>query len=350
VAAEQLSRYLAARGHQVTLFARGGATGKVAQRLQVEPSWYLSGRRTEALSHSFWSAMRTVRGRYDVVHFHALGPGCAAIVTRLAGIPSVLTVQGLDWQREKWDRWERRVFYRLGTFGLRQMQATIAVAPSLVPALETLGARNVTCIPNGFSDPGMGADGVLERYGLSPGRYVLMLTRLVPEKNLHRVIPAFLRTNVEWPLVVAGGGSHSDDYVTQLRRSAQGSPRVRFIGVVHGQAKAALLQGAGAFLNASAVEGLSVALLEALGTGIPTAVSPIPANLDIFTMAGGGPSPILLDPEDEERLPKAIQRLIEEADGQRHLWRAFAVKVRSRFDWQLIAEQVEGVYRLVVDR
>lgn len=349
VAAEQLSRHLVLRGHEVTLFARGGAPF-TSEGVQVEPTWFLAGRRTEALTHSFWTAGRILGRQYDVVHFHAVGPGSAAVLARLAGRPSVLTVQGLDWERKKWGAWERRFFSVLGAFALRQVTATIAVAPSLVHPLQELGARRVTCIPNGFQAPGSGDPRVLEGLGLTPGQFLLMLTRLVPEKNIHRVIPAYLRSRVPWPLVIAGGGSHSDSYVDELRRLAKGSGRVRFVGVAQGARKATLLQGAGAFLNASTVEGLSVALLEALGMGIPTAISPIPMNLDVFAMAGNAPSPTLLDVQDEENLTKGLEQLVERAELDRPLWRGFASQVRARFSWEVIAGEVEQVYLEVVNR
>ena len=46
---------------------------------------------------------------YDVVHYHCLGPALFSFLPRLAGKKTVVTVQGLDWQRGKWGRIASRV-------------------------------------------------------------------------------------------------------------------------------------------------------------------------------------------------------------------------------------------------
>jgi glycosyltransferase involved in cell wall biosynthesis len=350
LAAEELGRHLAQRGHEVTLYTRGGKRGGVAPGFRLEPSWYLPGRRTEALSHSIWSVLRALRQRFDIVHFHAVGPGSCALLSRAAGMPSVLTVQGLDWERGKWSSVEQRLLRRLAIMGLRRADATIVVAPSLVEPVKSLGAETVACVPNGFSDVGPGDEAALARLELKPGEYLLMLSRLVPEKNIHRVISAYLQTQVSWPLVIAGGGSHTDSYVADLQKLAASSPRVRLVGVVRGAAKATLVRHAGALLNASAVEGLSLALLEALGCGVPVAVSPIPANMDVFALVPGGPTPESLVPDSETEMARVINRVVQMPSHQRLAWRAFGDRVRAAFAWDLIAERVESVYQMVLNR
>jgi len=349
LAVEGLSRALVRRGHDVTLFTRGGDDEEVAG-VRLLPSWYLSGRRSEALSHTLWATIRALGLGYDVIHYHAVGPGSCAALARLAGVPTVVTVQGLDWQREKWHGWERRMIQWLGRLGLRAADAAIAVAPSLVPLLEAQGARCVVCIPNGYADPGEPDGSTLDKFRLLPGRYFLMLTRLVPEKNVHRVIDAYREAQLDWPLVIAGGGSHTDEYVRTLREKAREVPGVYLVGVMRGPAKAALLRSCGAFLNASDVEGLSLAVLEAMGTGVPVGLSHIPANLDFFKFIDldKGARPVLFDPGNLYAIARGLRDLWQLPEGARMAWRRMADDVRDRFAWERLAADTEALYYQVL--
>jgi glycosyltransferase involved in cell wall biosynthesis len=349
LAAEGLSCALARRGHAVTLFTRGGDDEDVGG-VRLHPSWYLPGRRSEALSHTLWGTIRAMRSGYDVIHYHAVGPGSCAALARLAGVPTVVTVQGLDWQREKWRGWERRTIQWLGRLGLRAADAAIAVAPSLVPFVQAEGARRVICIPNGYADPGDADLGALAALRLTPGRYFLMLTRLVPEKNVHRVIAAYGEARVDWPLVIAGGGSHSDDYVRALHDQARHVPGVCLVGVVRGTAKAALLTSCGAFINASDVEGLSLAVLEALGAGVPVGLSHIPANLDIFRMIDFDKDvgPVVFDPGNVDAIAEGLRTLWQLPETLRVARRRLGEHVRDRFAWDRIAAETEAVYSRVL--
>ena len=108
IVVEELSVRLAAMGHQVDCYNRwhgGGNESKMPReykgiRLIRIPTF----RRTalNAFVYSVLAAVRAAAGGYDVIHFHAEGPAAMAFMPRLLGIPVVVTIHGLDWQRAKW--------------------------------------------------------------------------------------------------------------------------------------------------------------------------------------------------------------------------------------------------------
>ena len=55
-----------------------------------------------AVSSSAFAALYSAFGRYDVVHIHAEGPAFFAWLPKMFGKRVVVTVHGIDWQREKW--------------------------------------------------------------------------------------------------------------------------------------------------------------------------------------------------------------------------------------------------------
>ena len=55
-----------------------------------------------AVSASFFAALCSAFGRYDVVHIHAEGPAFFCWIPKLFGKRVINTIHGLDWDREKW--------------------------------------------------------------------------------------------------------------------------------------------------------------------------------------------------------------------------------------------------------
>ena len=55
-----------------------------------------------AVSSSFFAALYSAFGRYDVVHIHAEGPAFFCWIPKLFGKRVISTIHGLDWAREKW--------------------------------------------------------------------------------------------------------------------------------------------------------------------------------------------------------------------------------------------------------
>lgn len=54
------------------------------------------------MSSSFFAALYSAFGRYDVVHIHAEGPAFFCWIPKLFGKRVISTIHGLDWAREKW--------------------------------------------------------------------------------------------------------------------------------------------------------------------------------------------------------------------------------------------------------
>lgn len=55
-----------------------------------------------AVSSSFFAALYSAFGRYDVVHIHAEGPAFFEWLPKMFGKRVVVTVHGLDWKCRKW--------------------------------------------------------------------------------------------------------------------------------------------------------------------------------------------------------------------------------------------------------
>jgi glycosyltransferase involved in cell wall biosynthesis len=103
---EEIGKRLTRMGHHVTAYCRTYFTppGKEHNGMEVVRLPTIRSKHLETLIHTFLSTLHVLVQPCDVVHYHALGPALFAFIPRLAGKKTVVTVQGLDWERKKWGR------------------------------------------------------------------------------------------------------------------------------------------------------------------------------------------------------------------------------------------------------
>ena len=146
-----------------------------------------------AVSSSFFAALYSAFGRYDVVHIHAEGPAFFCWIPKLFGKRVISTIHGLDWAREKWKFGVGSKFIRQGEKNAVKYADEIIVLSKGVQKyfMETYG-RETHFIPNGVNRPQIReAKLIKDHFGLEKDSYILFLGRLVPEKGIRYLADAF---------------------------------------------------------------------------------------------------------------------------------------------------------------
>ena len=244
-------------------YTPGGVTSYEGVRLVHTPT--IRTKHLDASLHTLASSVHALTQHFDIVHYHAIGPSALAWMPRMAGSRVVATVHARDWQRPKWGPVARACLKAAERCAVRLPDCTIAVSQTLRRALEDEYCRPVRYIPNGVNIPSpQPADLITARFGLKGGDYVLHLSRLVPEKRVDWLIRAFRQTPGPVRLVIAGSDDGLSGYERELKALAAGDQRVLFAGTVGGPLKAELLSNARCCVAPSCLEGLPVALLEAM--------------------------------------------------------------------------------------
>jgi glycosyltransferase involved in cell wall biosynthesis len=342
----ELARRLATRGFAVDVYSRphysqaSGDTDIPGVRVIRLPS--LPTKHLDAFSHTFLSSLDALRRNTDIVHYHALGPSLLAWMPRvLGGKRVVVTVHGLDWQREKWGPFARRVLKVGEAASCRLPNRTIVVSRALQAHFREQRGVATEYIPNGITPPVPRGPEFLRAEGL-PEAFVLFAARIVPEKGLHLLIEAHRRLPAElrraFPLVVAGDAGFTRGYAERLREQAH--PEVRFVGFVHGSLLDALFANASVMVLPSSLEGLSITLLEAMAHGRCCLVSDIPPNVE----AAGGCAAVFAS-GNVENLRQELERLLGD-DGRRAALGARArAHAFANYSWDAVADQTAAVYR-----
>lgn len=105
----------------------------------------------------------------------------------------VVTVHGIDWQREKWKQGFGAKFIRLGEKDVvKYADEIIALSRGVQEYFQEAYGRKTIFIPNGVNRPEKReAQQIQKTYGLTADSYLLFLGRLVPEKGLRYLIEAY---------------------------------------------------------------------------------------------------------------------------------------------------------------
>jgi glycosyltransferase involved in cell wall biosynthesis len=336
---QELSTRLVARGVPVEVYCRHHYTPKDAELHGVQllrlPS--INTKHLDAITHVSLCAAHAAASKADIVHFHALGPSSLSWLPRLFGKRIVVTVHGLDWRREKWGPIAAAYLRMCEWTATHFSHATIVVSKTLRDHFEAGGGRNVHYIPNGTVLPEAAPEEAVRRFGLEPGRYLLFVGRLVPEKGLHILIQAHRQAVPEWPLIIVGGGHFTEDYVDACRRDAHAS--VQFLGPQYGRELAALQQHATLVVAPSSLEGLSIALLEAMSFGRAVLGSDIPENLEVLD--GVGESFRTGDPVD---LGRRLSELLASPERLASMGRGGRERIETEYDWERVAAHTVALY------
>lgn len=285
---QHLAPRLVARGHRVTACTRSPyvpADTKHWRGVRLLRLWTIRNAYFETLLHSLICAVAAGVRRPALVHVHGIGPALVTPLLRLMGLRVVVTHHGEDYDREKWGLAARTVLRAGELLGMRFANKRIAISRSIERLIASKYGKPCDVIPNGvqFSYPPMESEQI-EALGLEPGRYLLTVGRLVPEKRQLDVLRAFVAARLPgWKLAIVGRIDHQNAYADQLATEAAQADNVVMTGFQTGEALRQLYAHAGLFVLPSSHEGLPIVLLEALSYGLPVLVSDIPSNLEVIS-------------------------------------------------------------------
>jgi glycosyltransferase involved in cell wall biosynthesis len=336
---EEIGKRLTAMGHEVTAYCRTYFTppGKKHNGMQVLRLPTIRSKHLETLVHTFLSTLHVLVNPCDVVHYHALGPALFSFIPRLAGKKTVVTVQGLDWQRRKWGRIASAVL-RLGERAAVSLPThTMVVSRELQRYYRSGYGAETSYVPNGGLLRKRRLPDKIFDWGLEPGKYILFLGRFSPEKGCHLLVEAYEKLETDVKLVMAGASSYCDDYSRRLQSHA--GDRIKMLGWVSGEGLDELLTNAMLFVLPSDLEGLSLALLDAMGAGLCVLSSDVAENREAvadtgFTFRRGDAADLA------DRLRFLIANpAVREAAGQ-----AAKRRIREHYQWPQIATEIERVY------
>lgn len=241
----------------------------------------------DALIYSILATIRALFGHYDVIHYHAEGSCAMMWLPHMFGIKTVATIHGLDWQRSKWGGFATKYIKFGEKIAAKYADEIIVLSKDVEKYFKETYNRDTNFIPNGVNKPIIRDPNIIkEKYGLSQNSYILFLARIVPEKGLHYLINAYKNINTEKKLVIAGGASHTNEYLSKIKKMVKDDKRIIMTGFVQGKELDELYSNCYLYCLPSDVEGMPLSLLEAMSYGCTCLVSDIKENINVVKEYG----------------------------------------------------------------
>jgi L-malate glycosyltransferase len=334
VYARQLATELARRGHRVTLLCRPGAW--IATQFADAPV------RIVASGLERWPPRELRRiaafcrdEAIDVTHSHMSSAHSFGVLLRLIwGVPCVATAHirklQLHWM------FNDRVI--VSCLPVARYQRTVNLVPR----------RRLRIIPNFIDkkdfDARPGArEAIRASIGIAEGELVILTVgQVIPRKgllHLVRALPAILAEFPRTRLLVVGGdaSAYADRIRTETRRLGL-EAKVTNLGQ-RSDAKA-LMTAADIFVQPSLEEAQSVALLEAMASGLPAVATRVGGTAEC---AIDGETALLVPPRRSEALASAVSTLLRDPSLRREMGARARAQVHAHFDLVRQTERIADV-------
>ncbi|MFQ5718233.1 MAG: DUF1972 domain-containing protein [Acidobacteriota bacterium] len=342
--AEQIGVRLASRGHGVCVYRRSrfARHGEIPGIDSVTlPAIY--AKHLETLSHTFLSVLHCCSRRPDIALVCNTVNAAFLPLLTAAGIPTVLNVDGVEWQRRKWGASGRAVHRLSEHLAVHMADIIVADSRTVQDYYRTRHGCESVFIPYGGELTPPESTAFLARQGLVPGDYDLCVCRFEPENNPLTVVRARSRLSTSTPLAMVGTAPYASRYIAAVRRAAPAS--VRFLGPRFADEYRQLLFDARLVVYAGEVGGTHPLLVEAMGAARPIIYNGTPENIETVGHAG-----LAYSAGSESALVEAWKRLDRSRQLRTGLGQRAGRRARSRYRWDAVTLAYESLFSRLAGR
>jgi glycosyltransferase involved in cell wall biosynthesis len=352
IVVDELSTLLVQRGHSVVAYNRKGhhVSGKEFESnkklkeyngIKLKTVFTFQNSKLNAIVYSVLASIRASFGRYDVVHFHAEGPASMCFLPKLFGKRVIVTIHGLDWQRSKWGGFATK-FLKFGEkMAVKHADEIIVLSKNVQQYFLDTYNRKTIYIPNGITKPQQKGDELIsEKWGLKKNEYILYLGRIVPEKGVHYLINAYKNLSTNKKLVVAGGSSHTSEYMDEVKALAKNNKNIIFTDFVQGQALEELYSNAYIYCLPSDLEGMPLSLLEAMSYGCCCVTSDIPECTEVCCENG-----FSFKKGDTSDLQFVLQKLLDNEEAVNNCKKVACDYICNKYSWEDVVDKTIELYK-----
>lgn len=350
IVVEELSARMVQLGNQLVCYNRFGhhVSGKEFdgrcleeyKGVKLKSVFTINSKGLAAMTASFFGALRTAFGNFDIVHFHAEGPCAMLWLPKLFGKKCVATIHGIDWQRAKWGRFASSYIKFGEMIAAKYADEVIVLSASVQKYFMDTYGRKTIFIPNGVSRPvSRELKLAKEKFGIIEEEYILFLGRLVPEKGITYLIKAFKNVKTPKKLVIAGGSSDTEAFMQELKELAKADDRIIFTGFVQGAILEELYSNAYIYCLPSDLEGMPLSLLEAMSYGNCCLTSDIAECAEVVEDKA-----LMFRKSDVKDLQRLLQYACDNPQEVQKLKAQAADYICQKYNWDDVVKRTLEVY------
>lgn len=270
--AERLALYLTKHNWEVTVYCQTAEQNLPSKNWQGIKLVYVTTLKNKALGSilfDFKSTLHAATKGDGIILTLGYNTAIFSILYRLNGKFNIINMDGLEWQRQKWNALEKAWLYLNERIGAKVGNRLVADHPEIKNYLSRrVFADKIVMIPYGADPISQSDASLLEPYGLTSQSYALIIARPEPENSIWEIVSAFSAQKRGYRLVVLGKYFPQNAYHRNVLETA--SEEVLFLGaiydskIVHALRVHTLL-----YIHGHTVGGTNPSLVEALAAGSP---------------------------------------------------------------------------------
>lgn len=344
-AVRRIAPYLVDHGWDVTVYGRPGATladdHARDHRVASRETRGLESRSLSTLTYGFTATLDALRRKPDVALVMNVANGFWLPLLKLRGIPTVVNVDGIEWERNKWSRLGKAVFLNGARLTARFATRLIFDAQAIAAKWREKFDADGDFIPYG----GDARDELPLKDDVTSGQYALIVARFVPENTVAEFLDATDRIAREHDVVVVGSSGYGGELDEKAEALATTNPRVHWLGHVRDDDRLhALWQNAGAYFHGHSVGGTNPALVQAMALGAPVVARDTVYNREVLGEQGG----VFVQPVADQ-IAEQITAVINDAERQQKMRATAMRRYREVYTWDSVCAAYEQSLLDVID-
>lgn len=343
-AVRKLAPYLATMGWDVTVYGRHGTTRAddthADSRVHTIVTRGLESKNLSTLSHGFTSTFDAAMRDPDVALVFNVANGYYLPMLKARGIPTLVNVDGIEWERAKWSPLAKRVFRTGAQFTARWASGLIFDARAIESYWrENFRAQGIFIPYGGDVPPALEIpDGLIHR------GYVLIVARFVPENSVQEFFEAVPTIAADHPVVIVGSSGYGGELDDAARDLASTHSSVSWLGhVSNDPLLLALWQHAGVYFHGHSVGGTNPALVQAMAAGAPILARDTVYNREVL-----GPTGWFVSPEPKAIAKSVLQLMNAGQETLNGAARDNASRAEQHYSWTTVCADYEQALRGLV--
>lgn len=342
-AVRKLAPYLADHLWKVTVYGRSAELEEHADRdprVGIATTRGVENKSLSTLSYGLTACLHAAWKKPDVALVMNVANGFWLPLLSLRGVPTVVNVDGIEWERAKWGRLAKAVFKYGARMTARFGTVLIADSKEIGRRWQEEFGRSCVFIPYG-GEPG--ADRPAED-GLQAQGYVLAVARFVPENTIPEFIAAAKELARDYQVVIVGSSGYGGPIEEDVRILAADEANVRWLGhVADDQRLLALWRNCGVYFHGHSVGGTNPALVQAMANGAPVVARDTVFNREVLGDEANFCTP------DAGAIERAIRQVMSNEAEQRRLAGISLERVQQGYSWAAVCSAYDRELRNQVE-
>lgn len=344
-AVRNLAPYLAEAGWDVTVYGRQHESPPEGftpdDRVTSVVTRGFDTRSLSTLSYGASASLHTLRKRPDAALVMNVANGFYLPFLRAARIPTLVNVDGIEWDRAKWGRLAKSMFKAGARLTASHATELVMDAVAIDARWRKEFGRGGTFIPYGGEQP-QPSEAPL---GLAHRGYVIAVARFVPENSIAEFFAAVPKIAAKYPVVIVGSEGYNGEFDAHAARLDAEISDVRWLGHLKDDALLmSLWQHAGVYFHGHTVGGTNPALVQAMMAGAPVVARDTVYNAEVLAdsrqVSGGHPDEIF----------RSVLSLMDDPALQSALSLANMERAKLHYNWPDICARYESALNGIIDR